>query len=411
MTVATEPRTAAKTKVLHLLPDVQVGGGQTVVLNQLLATDRDRFEVRVAALDARGTVGDDLAAASGAPVLDLGVRRAADVPKAVWRLAAKLRDDDVAILHVHSDRDRKIGQAAALLARVPVVGHLHAEWIHLGAMPPRGSSPIARAKAKVVGAVRDGIERRTVCHYVATSAHVRGLFHPLVRQPITVAQQSIAADRFTPDPARRSAQRAELGLADDAPVLVCVSRLVDGKGHEVLLRALRDLRADRPTITLLLVGDGPRRGELEALAEELGVADAVRFLGERADVTAVLAAADVFVFASENEGFGLAVLEAMAASLPVVAVHCDSLAGFVEPDTGTLTPRDDLAAFTREIDALLAAPDRAVEQGRAGRRLVLERFSADAAARSIEAVYDEVLGTPVGSPATVTAGRGRRSRG
>lgn len=414
MTVlAGERHPDTRARVLHLLPDLQVGGGQTVVLNQLMATDRDRFVVRMAALDARGPVGADLEAASGSPVVDLGHRGPIGAPVAVKRLAEHLRADDVDLLHVHSDRDRKVGQLAALVTGVPVVGHLHAEWVHLGAMPPARSSPLAQLRAKTFGKVRDSVERRTVRHYVATSDHVRDVFRPLVNQPITVLHQSVAADRFVADPDRRVEQRAALGVSHEAPVLVCVARLVDGKGHDVLLRMVRDLLAERPELTLLLVGDGPRRADLETTASALGIGHAVWFLGERADVADVLAAADVFVFASENEGFGLAVLEAMAASLPVVAVFCEALAEFVEPGrTGALTPRDDEAAFTAAVDDLLLSPDRAVRWGRFGRELVLERFSADAVARSCEAVYDEVLGVISASgTGAVRAGSGRRSRG
>lgn len=402
--VAVEPRADAKVRVLHLLPDLQVGGGQTVVLNQLLGTDRERFEIEVAALVARGPVGADLASASGAPVVDLGQRGLFGAPAAVKRLVQHLRRHDVDLLHVHSDRDRKVGQLAALVTGVPVVGHLHAEWVHLGAMPSARSSALARLRAASTGKLRDSVERRTVRHYVATSDHVRDVFRPLVSQPISVLRQSIAADRFVTDPHRRAEQRTSLGITDRAPVLVCVARLVDGKGHDVLLRTVRDLLTDRPELTLLLVGDGPRRGALEAEASDLGIGHAVRFLGERADVADVLAAADVFVFASENEGFGLAVLEAMAASLPVAAVYCEALAEFVEPGrTGVLTPRHDEPAFTSAVDDLLGSPDRAARWGRSGREVVLERFSADAVARSCEAVYHEVL--------RVRGGSGRRSRG
>lgn len=411
--VAGERHPDARARVLHLLPDLQVGGGQTVVLTQLRATNRERFVVRTAALDARGPVGADLEAASGSPVVDLGQRGPVGTPIAVKRLAERLRADHVDLLHVHSDRDRKVGQLAALFTGVPVVGHLHAEWVHLGAMSPARSSALARLRAKTFGRLRDGVERRTVRHYVATSDHVRDVFRPLVSQPITVLDQSISADRFVADPDRRAEQRVALGITHEAPVLVCVARLVDGKGHDVLLRTVRDLLAERPELTLLLVGDGPRRADLESTASALGIGHAIRFLGERADVADVLAAADVFVFASENEGFGLAVLEGMAASLPVVAVYCEALAEFVEPgSTGALTPRGDEAAFTAAVDDLLASPGRAARWGCSGRQLVVDRFGADAAARSCEAVYDEVLGVASASAAgAVRAGPGRRSHG
>lgn len=387
-------------RVLHLLPDLRIGGGQAVVLQHLQHADRARFDVRVAALAATGPLLDAVEAASGAPVLAVGSRRAADGPAAAARLARALRRERIDVLHVHSDADRKVGQLAALLARVPVVGHLHAEWVHLGPMHQADPSRADRVRARLTGALRDGVERRTVRRYVATSARVADLFAPLVGPPIAIVPPTVSPERFAPDPARRATVRAELGIPTGAPVLVSVARLAEGKGADVLLEVLAGVLAVAPDAVLVLVGDGPMRADLEARARHLGIHHAVRFLGERLDVPDVLRAADVFAFASANEGFGIAVLEAMAAALPVGAMRCAALDDLVVDGlTGHLVPQGDVAGMVAALSRLLADGEARRAAGSAGRDLAAARFRPAAVAERLEAVYLDVLAARRGGAA------------
>jgi glycosyltransferase involved in cell wall biosynthesis len=380
----------APVRITHLLPDFAIGGGQAIVLNHLRHADRDRFDVRLAALSTAGGMAGPLASAVDHEPDDL--EYAGDDVAAMRRIMAILRRDRPALLHVHSDVDRKLGQAAALVTGVPVVGHLHAEWIHLGPMFPTRPTPARRAAARARGTVRDSVERRTVVHYIAESERVRRLFRPLVHQPIAVMRQSIPLDRFRRDRGQQQDVRRRLGLGHETPVLVCVSRLVPGKGQAHVLEVAARLRASWPDLVLLLVGDGPERSGLEAVAARAGIAGNVRFLGDRDDVPDLLAAADVFVFASENEGFGLALLEAMASGLPVVAFHCDAFDEFVAPGvSGTLVAQGDVAALAGAVDALLGCPELLRRMGAAGREIVARQFPPDATARSFENVYDAVL--------------------
>ncbi len=381
-------------RVMHLLPDLAIGGGQTIVLNHLLHADRDRFDVRVTVLHSGGDLLDDFVAATGRSPTLLPFRDDHHWAS-VMPLVSLLRRERIDLLHVHSDVDRKLGHAAGLLARVPVVGHLHAEWVHLGPMPRARQTGPSRFVSRLNGTLRDVLERRAVRHYVAESVRVRNLFRPLVRQPIAVLDQAIPIDRFHGDGSRPSQFRSAARIGDDTPVLICVSRLVPGKGQRDLVSALPEILAVRPDAILVLVGDGPERGPLEDWARQLDVAHAVRLLGSRRDVPDLLHAANVFVFASENEGFGLAVLEAMAAGLPTVAFRIPSLEEFVVRDkTGVLIDNRDVSAMAAAVLEYLADPVTALEHGRAGREIVKERFAPSRVARSFEAVYDAVLRTP-----------------
>lgn len=377
----------SRARVLHVLPDLAIGGGQTIVLNHLLHADRSRFDIHVALLGAAGDLTDAFAAAGSPPeVLPRG-----NTAQTLAAIRQRLQRADIA--HVHSDVDRKLTQLASIGTGVPVVGHLHAEWVHLGPKLPSSPTALDRARGAVTGGVRDAVERRTVAHYVAESADVARVFRPLVRQPITVLRQSIPTDRYegAADRAAAAGLRADL-QPGPGPLLVNVSRMVPGKGHLPLLESFAALLASVPDAALAVVGDGPERAAAEQRAAELGIGHSVQFLGNRHDVPELLTVADVFVFASESEGFGLVVLEAMAASKPVVAFRLPAIEEFAsDGESALLIERGDVASFANAVEKILGDPALGVRLGRAGRAIVESRFPADAVARTFEEIYDTVL--------------------
>lgn len=384
--------------ILHVMPDLAIGGGQTIVL-QGLRHHPESHRVLVAVLD--GTAADMVPAFKEAGAEVHVLPRGSRLRQAAAVLGL-IRAEGVDVVQTHSDADRRIAQPAAMVAGVPVVGHLHAEWMHLGNLAPAQASALKRAKSEVAGRLRDWIERHAVRAYVAESEGVKRIFASRAHAPITVLQQALPLDHF--DGARLAGSRArvreELDLPDDATVLVTVSRLVPGKGHADLPEVLSGVRSRGHDVRLLVVGHGELRAELEQAFAARDLADAVVFAGNRSDVPDVLTAVDAFLFPSYSEGFGMVALEAMAAGLPVVAYDLPPFHEFLDPGrTALLVPLGDVVGLTGAVSSLLDDPERCRKMGAQGAEDAVRRFPADGVARIFEGVYDTVLG---GRPAHTT---------
>ena len=200
---------------------------------------------------------------------------------------------------------------------------------------------------------------------------------------VVVIPNGIDTVRFAPDPAGRARTRAALGMAETTRVLLHVGRLVPEKAQEILLDAFAQVRATHPATHLLIAGDGPRYADLARQIADTGLDGAVTLLGERDDVPALLQAADLFVLSSRVEGMPLAVAEALASELPVVATDVSGVRLLVR-DPARIVPPDDPTALARALCAALDAP-RSPE----ARAAIVERFSVDAIAASWLTLYQQ----------------------
>ncbi len=178
--------------------------------------------------------------------------------------------------------------------------------------------------------------------------------------------------------------------------LLSVARLAEQKGLDVLLRALPAVRAVIGPVTLTLLGEGPERSRLGTLAAELGLAEVVSFQGVVRDVRPFLAAAHAFVLPSRYEGIPLALLEAMAAGLPVVATAVDGNTDLIRDGVdGLLVPRDDPVALAQALVRILRDPDLAKRLGEEARRRARAGYTAEAMVERTLRVYREALAMPV----------------
>ncbi|WP_042402083.1 glycosyltransferase, partial [Streptacidiphilus carbonis] len=300
-------------KVLHVITGLGAGGAEQQ-LRLLLRHLPDRHHSDVVTLENPGTVAQGLRA-DGVRVVDLGMRGNRDLA-ALPRLTGLIRHGGYDLVHCHLYRACVYGRLAARLAGVgAVVATEHS--LLPGIIEGRRTT--FGVRALYLAAERLGHSTVAVSDSVAD--HLADWRVPAHRV-VTIPNGVDAARYAQPAPTRAATRqfvRAGLGLPQDALVVGGLGRMVPGKRFEVLVDALALMPAGdgKPAPRLLLVGDGEQRPALERRARAVGVADRVVFAGERDDVPDLLTAMDVLAAPSRNETFGMALIEALAAGLPV----------------------------------------------------------------------------------------------
>jgi glycosyltransferase involved in cell wall biosynthesis len=373
--------------ILHLLPTLALGGGQALVLRTAAAGDRQRFRHIVCHVRRPDEMSPAFLA-RGILTHCLDVRGPSSQPAAMARLFRLVAREKVDLVHTNNTLpDLRFGLTAAAAFRLPAVNTLHTEEV-IGA--PDGAA--ARLQQRLL----DAAARRALKRAVAVSPAARQAWLPrkaaMGRAPDDVAVVTPGVERPSAGESDRAQARRCLGLRDEQPVLIHVGRLVASKGQRTLIDLLPSLLAQWPDLVLLLVGDGPDREALRAAAAAASLDGAARFLGSRGDVPDLLAAADLFVFPSLTEGFGLAPLEALASGVPVVAFDLPTLRRFVLPhQTGALVPRGDAAALARAVEALLADPASRAAFATRGRELAMRDFNIRDSAAAMDDLYDHLL--------------------
>ena len=212
----------------------------------------------------------------------------------------------------------------------------------------------------------------------------------ILGQPVENITKGVDSVLFSPD---GPSERAGIG-SGDAPVVLCVSRLVPIKNVALFVDAMAAVHRARPDVRAVIVGDGPLEAALKQKTAGLGLSDVIRFAGYVAqqDLPPWYRAADVFVLSSDFDNSPNVVLEAIASGLPVVATDVGGVADYVEaPAGGSLVAKGDAAAMGREILALLADDSRRREAGVFNRQRATTKFSWRTSAEQLLAAYERAL--------------------
>ena len=306
--------------------------------------------------------------------------------KVLASLTKIFRREQPDVIHTHTSKAGALGRIAAQLAGVRTVVHTphgHVFYGHFGRLASWAFLQVERFLA-----------RRTTWLIALTEAerdeHLDR--HVGVAERFAVAPSGIDLDRYRALVGVTGRRPAGLDIPPDAVVVGSVGWLTTVKGPRYLIEAVAKLKPAHPRLHLVLVGSGDLRDELGALARTLGIGRSVTFAGQRQDVPDCLAAMDVFVLPSLNEGMGRALVEAMAAGRPVVATRVGGIPAIIEDRaTGLLVPPQDSDALAGALAELLRDPARAKELGTAGSAAIGKRFGATDMVRAIEAVYAQAL--------------------
>lgn len=296
-------------KILQLIIGLGQGGAEQIVLDLVRGLDRSKYQMSVCSiLDISGPQGAYVARLreAGADVFSLGLTRKWQLRRAM-ALEGVIGDVQPDILHCHMFHANVLGRWIGHRAGVAnIVSTVHAAerrclpwrlWIE------RKTDPLGTVSVCVSQSVLQLHSRRT----------------RIPSERFTVIPNGVDTARFA-QPSRSSAEvRAELGIAADATVIGSVGRLDVLKGYRYLIAAFGRIVGELDNVELVIAGDGPERSMLERLARQAGCSEHVHLLGQRADAVDLLHAFDVFAMPSICEGLPLALIEAMAAGVPVVA--------------------------------------------------------------------------------------------
>jgi glycosyltransferase involved in cell wall biosynthesis len=316
----------------------------------------------------------DRASATGIATLAIEAR---DDPAAIAALQDWLRMQRIDIFHCHAGIGWEGfgGINAARDADVPVV-------VRTEHLPYLITHPIQRADHQRAIQLID----RLIC----VSEEVRA---SMLKAGVPAAKVSVIHNGILAPQAERDAAsvRAELGLPDDARMILTVARMTEQKAHHTLLDAISAIAPDQPGAHFVWVGDGPLELELRAEVHERGLDRHIHMIGRRGDVPDLMASSELFVLPSLFEGFPLVVLEAMALGLPVLGTRvCGTSEAVIEGETGRLVAPGDAAALAAALLEALERPEQTAGWGQAGRRLVQRKFSAAHMGHKTAAIYQEL---------------------
>jgi glycosyltransferase involved in cell wall biosynthesis len=372
--------------VLHLIDSFHKGGSesQAVQLVRLLK-GIGRYRVLIACLNKDGPLRNEIESVDldKIPEYKLTGFYNLQTLRQLRRFAAYLKNERVVILHTHDFYTNVFGMWAGAVTGVPV------------RIAARRESSGMRSVAK---RALERFSYRAAIRVVANCAEVR---HQLTQEGVSakkieVIYNGVDASRICHS---RSVNRSEIAASFGLPIdpgrrfISMVANLrLPVKDHATFLRAARTVSEVAPLVTFVIAGEGELMNSMRLLAKELGITRQTFFLGGCDRVAELLSITEIGVLSSLYEGFPNAVLEYMAAGCPVVATDVGGIGEAVaDGQTGYLVEARDHEAMARKILRLLEAPEQARAMGILARRIVAERFSSEAQAKTISALYERLL--------------------
>lgn len=377
--------------VLHLITSFEVGGTERQAVELLKRLDRERFDLRLAVLRLEGPLYDEIAALfPSVPQFPLTSFYDVNAAKQLVRLRAWMLTEGIRILHAHDFYTGVLGAAAARLSGVRIIAcqrHLRLSDRRVHEWGTRFTQRLAHRVLANSEAIRQHILKQG---RVAPEKII------VIRNGLSGAAEIVA--RFEPHEraSARAALLQELKLDADSRLVGIVARLQPVKGHRYFIEAASQVARVMAKTHFVLVGDGALRQEIEAQAAQLGLNGRVHLLGDRSHAARITAGFDVAVLASLHEGLPNAVMEAMAAGVPVVATAVGGTRELIaDGETGFLVPPANAEALARRILSVLQNPDWSALMAAQGRQRVLDQFNSQRMVESVERLYDELMEAPV----------------
>jgi glycosyltransferase involved in cell wall biosynthesis len=350
-------------RVVHVVNQLDMGGMEKLLVEFARHADRDRFKLHFVSLTSRGALTEEIEDL-GWEVTSLGVRPGLH-PGLVVRLASLFRRFGAGVVHAHNNRPLMYAGPAARLARVRRV-------IHTRHGQQNGANGRMKTALRLASLTADCMV--CVSSDSARSTAAEGIAPHRIRTLLN----GIDVDRFRP------------GTGEGDGPVVAIGRLNPVKDFATLVRAAGIVARQSPSFRLEIAGDGVCADDLRRLITDLSLDGVVQLLGQVRDVPSVLARGSIFALSSLTEGISLAILEAMAAGLPIVATRVGGNTEVVtDGSTGLLVPASDPNALASALLELWRNPDRRKALGQAGRDRAETVFNVRNMVKAYEDIYLE----------------------
>jgi glycosyltransferase involved in cell wall biosynthesis len=366
-------------RVMFLSTSMGMGGADKQLLSAAQLMQAQGYDVCIVSLTELGPMGLE-ARSQGIRTESLDMRRGVPDPRGLIRLIRLVRAWRPDVLHSHMVHANLMARVVRLFARIPVmISTIHN--IYEG-------GPLWMAAYRISNGL---VDHMTIISEAAADRFVKERIVP--RELLTCVPNGVDTERFRQvAPGTRAALRSSIGVKDHEFVWLAVGRFELATDYPNMLRAFAQVRQRESSAVLLLVGHGSLQVETESLAQSLGLGDRVRFLGVRSDVPEVMASADGYVMSSAWEGMPIALLEAAAAGLPIVATRVggnhevvrDGESGYLVP------PRDHEALGQAMLRLMQQAPEERRAMGERGREHVRVHYGLGRVVERWEDLYRQV---------------------
>lgn len=369
-------------RIVHLTTVASpVAGAERILLDVARAGRNLGWESVVCTLTARGCLHDELEAA-GVPTRAFDIESYTDVPRALVSIGAELSKIRPHILHTHLFHASVVGAAVApIRPGMGLVQTRHYAGYTSRYRPRRiALDRWAARRADRIIAVSEAARSHLVTRERVQPGAVDVVFNGVDWRYLSTIRRAEARVNL-----------AQLGVPLSGPVLGCTASFNVWKGHEYLVRALPDILREYPETQLVLIGDGPERKRIRELVLTKSLESHVHFLGHRTDAKVLMAGLDVYVQPSIEEGFGLALVEAMAVGRAVVATDIGGMSQIVEHGTsGWLVRPGNSRDITDAVLSILASPAIATSFENNAVERVRTRYAIDHVVEAYDRVYRTV---------------------
>lgn len=366
-----------KITVLHLINSYTLAGAEILITNLAAKMDKTKFNVIVCSMASfRNDIEKNMRQKleeNQVKALTLAKKPGVKSVSSILKLRKLLIEENVDIIHTHCPSPDAYGRVAAILANVPVI----INTLHSTSYSNYLVNRFLSYPANLHIAVSEAVKKWSVANL------------KLQNKKIKVIHNAINIEEFAKSRVNKSRKKKELGIDIEKTVITTVGRLTKQKGQIYLIKAADQILKAGIDAEFLIIGEGELRQNLENLTKDLHLEDRIHFLGVREDVNELLGISDIFVLPSLCEGFGIVIIEAMAAGVPVIASNIDGIKEVIEDKkTGLLVPSKSPKEIANGVIYLLESTKKVQSMTKRASEKVKKKFSIDRMVKEYENVYE-----------------------